>query len=105
MMNRIIRTGYKTLDLIYFFTAGPDEVRAWTVRDGTKAPQAAGVIHSDFEKGFICAEIMKFEDLAKFGSEVACKNEGKYHQKGKEFVVEDGDVIFFKFNAPQKVKK
>jgi len=99
MMNKIIRTGYKTLDLIYFFTAGEDEVRAWTIREGTKAPQAAGVIHTDFEKGFICAEIMKYDDLIQYGSEVGVKAEGKYLQKGKDYTVEDGEIIFFKFNV------
>lgn len=105
MMQRIIRTGYKTLDLIYFFTAGEDEVRAWTIREGAKAPQAAGVIHTDFEKGFICAEIMKYDDLMQYGSEVAVKAEGKYLQKGKDYVVEDGEIIFFKFNVGQAKKK
>jgi len=68
MLSRIIKTGYKALDLIYFFTSGEDEVRCWTVRNGAKAPQAAGVIHTDFEKGFICAEVMKYDDLMTLGS-------------------------------------
>lgn len=105
MMSRIIKTGYKALDLIYFFTAGPDEVRAWTVRADSKAPQAAGVIHTDFEKGFICAEIMKYDDFIAAGSENAVKAEGKYYQKGKEYVVMDGDIIFFKFNVVKDQKK
>ncbi|EGR30752.1 hypothetical protein IMG5_124180 [Ichthyophthirius multifiliis] len=105
MMSRIIRTGYKALDLIYFFTAGPDEVRAWTIREDTKAPQAAGVIHTDFEKGFICAEIMKYDDYVAAGSENALKSEGKYYQKGKDYVVQDADIIFFKFNVSQSKKK
>ena len=79
MMNRIIKTGYKSLDLIYFFTAGADEVRAWTLRGDSKAPQAAGVIHTDFEKGFICAEVMKYDDFIVHGSENAVKAAGQYH--------------------------
>jgi obg-like ATPase 1 len=73
MMNRIIKAGYKLLDLIYFFTSGEDEVRCWTVRSGSKAPQAAGVIHTDFEKGFICAEVMKYDDFIALGSQAECK--------------------------------
>lgn len=105
-MQRIIRTGYKTLDLVYFFTAGEDEVRAWTIRKGDRAPQAAGVIHTDFERGFICAEIMKYDDFVRLGSESAVKADAKWFQKGKDYIVEDGDIIFFKFNvtAPQKKK-
>ena len=99
MIPKIIKAGYNALDLIYYFTAGADEVRCWTVRKFSKAPQAAGVIHTDFEKGFICAEIMKYEDLMKFGNELTVKAEGKYLQKGKEYVVEDGDIIFFRFNV------
>lgn len=105
MMSRIIKTGYKALDLIYFFTAGPDEVRAWTVRAESKAPQAAGVIHTDFEKGFICAEIMKYDDFIVAGSENQVKADGKYYQKGKDYVVTDGDIIFFKFNVTKDPKK
>ena len=78
MLQRIIKTGYKALDLVYFFTAGEDEVRAWTIKTGTKTPQAAGVIHTDFEKGFICAEIMKCEDLFALKNVAAVKGEGKY---------------------------
>lgn len=102
---RIIRTSYHALQLIHFFTAGPDEVRAWTIRRGTKAPQAAGVIHSDFEKGFICAEIMHFADFKEAGSEAACRASGKYYQKGRDHVIDDGDIIFFKFNASAGGKK
>jgi obg-like ATPase 1 len=105
MLSKIVNTGYNVLQLIYFFTAGPDEVRAWTIRKGTKAPQAAGVIHSDFERGFIMAETMKFEDLKELGTEAAVKGAGKYFQKGKEYVVEDGDIIFFKFNVSSAKKK
>lgn len=107
ILPKIITTGYAALQLMYFFTAGPGEVRAWTCRKGSKAPQAAGVIHTDFERGFIMAEVMRYDDLKEAnGSENAVKAAGKYLQKGREYVVEDGDVIFFKFNvtAPQKKK-
>jgi len=102
---RIIKTGYHTLDLIHFFTAGSDEVRAWTIRKGTKAPQAAGVIHTDFEKGFICAEVMRYDDWKELGSESACKAGGKYKQEGKLYTVGDGDIIFFRFNVSGGGKK
>ena len=105
MINKIIQTGYLALDLIRFFTAGPDEVRGWTVRTRTKAPQAAGVIHSDFEKGFICAEVMKFEDYKELGTEGKVKAAGKYKMNGKEYIVLDGDIIFFKFNVSKSKKK
>merc|ERR1712141_363803 len=98
-LDKIIVQGYKALQLIYFFTAGPDEVKAWTIQRGYKAPQAAGKIHTDFEKGFIMAEVMGYNDFKEAGSEVAVKAAGKYKMKGKEYVVEDGDIIFFKFNA------
>uniref|UniRef100_A0A8C7HVK8 Obg like ATPase 1 n=2 Tax=Oncorhynchus TaxID=8016 RepID=A0A8C7HVK8_ONCKI len=104
VLTRIIKAGYGALQLEYFFTAGPDEVRAWTIRKGTKAPQAAGKIHTDFEKGFIMAEVMKFEDFKEGGSENAVKASGKYRQQGKTYIVEDGDVIFFKFNTPNQPK-
>lgn len=77
-INKIIKIGYTTLRLIHYFTAGEDEVKCWTIREGTKAPQAAGVIHTDFERGFICAEVMKFDDLDKLGNEQAVKAEGLY---------------------------
>ncbi|GAA5802924.1 hypothetical protein HPULCUR_008399 [Helicostylum pulchrum] len=99
VMPKIIVAGYNALSLCYYFTAGPQEVRAWTVHKFTKAPQAAGVIHSDFERGFIMAEVMKYNDLKELGTEGAVKAAGKYMQKGKEYVVEDGDIIFFKFNV------
>jgi len=98
-LDKVITQGYKALGLQYFFTAGPDEVKAWTIQKGTKAPQAAGRIHTDFEKGFIMAEVMNFADFKEEGSEAATKAAGKYRQKGKEYTVEDGDIIFFKFNA------
>lgn len=102
---KIIKTGYTTLRLIHYFTAGEDEVKCWTIREGTKGPQAAGVIHTDFERGFICAEIMKFSDLDQLGSEGAVKAEGLYRQTGKEHEVLDGDIIYFKFNVTAQPKK
>lgn len=99
VLDKIIVTGYKALQLMYFFTAGKDEVKAWTIQKHTKAPQAAGKIHTDFEKGFIMAEVMKFDDFKEEGSEAAVKASGKYRQQGRNYVVEDGDIIFFKFNA------
>lgn len=98
-LDKIILAGYKALNLIYFFTAGEDEVKAWPVQINTKAPQAAGKIHTDFEAGFIMAEVMKFSDFKEAGSEAAAKAQGKYRQQGKNYIVEDGDIIFFKFNA------
>jgi len=96
---KIIKTGYHALELIHFFTCGTDEVKCWTIRKGTKAPGAAGVIHTDFEKGFICAEVMKYEDFKEYKSEGAVKAAGKLKQEGKNYVVVDGDIIFFKFNV------
>eukprot|EP01006_Ploeotia_vitrea_P034110 TRINITY_DN65703_c4_g3_i1.p1 TRINITY_DN65703_c4_g3~~TRINITY_DN65703_c4_g3_i1.p1 ORF type:complete len:397 (+),score=238.71 TRINITY_DN65703_c4_g3_i1:39-1229(+) len=104
MIPRIITTGYKALGLIHYFTCGPDEVKCWTLRKGSKAPQAAGVIHSDFERGFIMAEVMSYEDFVEHGSEAACKAAGKYKQQGKNYVVQDGDIIFFKFNVSDAKK-
>lgn len=98
-LNRLIRESYKLLNLITYFTAGEKEVRAWTVRRGAKAPEAAGVIHSDFEKGFIRAETYACEDLFTLKSEQALKEAGKIRSEGKEYVVKDGDVMFFKFNV------
>lgn len=98
-LEKVIKQGYKALQLEYFFTGGPDEVKAWTMLKGTKAPQAAGRIHTDFEKGFIMAEVMKFADYKEQGSENAVKAAGGYRQQGKNYTVEDGDIIFFKFNA------
>merc|ERR1712176_105676 len=96
-MNKIITTAFHMVHLINFFTAGPDEVRAWTIRKGYKAPQAAGCIHTDFEKKFIMAETMSFDDLKELGSEAEVKAKGKYRQEGKMYEVQDGDVIFYKF--------
>ena len=98
-LDRLTMLCYRTLGLISFFTVGPDEVRAWTNRQGSLAPQAAGVIHSDFERGFIRAEVMKYQDLIKLGSEQKVREMGKYMQKGKDYVVEDGDIINFLFNV------
>uniref|UniRef100_A0A7S2V0U7 Obg-like ATPase 1 n=1 Tax=Fibrocapsa japonica TaxID=94617 RepID=A0A7S2V0U7_9STRA len=98
-LPRILRMGYHALQLIHFFTCGSDEVKGWTIRDGKLAPEAAGVIHSDFERGFICAEVQAFEDLKELGSEEAVKKSGKLRQQGKKYVVQDGDIIFFKFNV------
>ncbi|KAK9708510.1 Protein of unknown function (DUF933) [Popillia japonica] len=103
-LDKIIVQGYKALQLEYFFTSGPDEVKAWTIQKGTKAPQAAGKIHTDFEKGFIMAEVMKFADFKEEGSETSVKAAGKYRQQGRNYVVEDGDIIFFKFNAGAGLK-
>lgn len=103
-LDKIIVNGYKALQLEYFFTAGPDEVKAWTVLKGTKAPQAAGRIHTDFEKGFIMAEVMHYKDFKEEGSEAAAKSAGKYRQQGRNYTVEDGDIIFFKFNAGAGLK-
>lgn len=96
---RLIREAYQLLNLITFFTAGEKEVRAWTIRKGTKAPGAAGVIHTDFEKGFIRAETYACQDLFTYKSEAAVKEAGKYRLEGKEYVVQDGDVLFFRFNV------
>ncbi len=98
-VNRVIRAGYELLHLITYFTAGEKEVRAWTVRKGSKAPQAAGVIHTDFEKGFIRAEVIKYDDFLKYGSEAAVKEAGKMGVEGKEYVVQDGDIMHFRFNV------
>lgn len=98
-LHRLIRAGYQLLNLITFFTAGPKECRAWTITGGTKTPQAAGKIHSDFERGFIRAEVMAYADLAALGSEAVVKAAGKYRSEGKEYVVKDGDIILFRFNV------
>lgn len=111
-LPKIIVTGYSSLQLIYcklkylilVFTGGPDEVRAWTIRKNTKAPQAAGTIHTDFEKAFVMAEVMKYDDLKELGTEAAVKAAGKYTQKGKEYVVNDGDICYFKIGQIQKKK-
>ena len=98
-VSRLIKAAYKLLDLRTYFTAGPKEVRAWTFHKGWKAPQCAGVIHTDFEKGFIRAEVIKYEDYIKYGSEGACKEAGKMSIEGKEYEVQDGDTMLFRFNV------
>ena len=96
-INRMIKSVYHLLDLRTFITAGEKEVRAWTITKGTKAPQAAGVIHTDFEKGFIRAEITPYEEFVKYGSYTACKEKGVTRLEGKDYVVQDGDLVHFRF--------
>ena len=98
-LARVIRSGYDLLHLITFFTVGPKEARAWTVEKGANAPQAAGVIHSDFERGFIKAEIVSYDDLVAAGSMNAAKSAGKVRMEGKDYVMADGDVVEFRFNV------
>ena len=98
-LNRLILKGYELLGLETFFTAGEKEVKAWTIKKGFSAPQAAGVIHTDFERGFIKAEVYTYDDLIKFQSESKIKEQGKLRQEGKDYIVQDGDIIFFKFNV------
>ncbi len=98
-VNRLIKSAYALLNLETFLTAGPKEVRAWTYVKGSKAPQCAGVIHTDFERGFIRAEIIKYADYIEYGSEAAVKEAGKMHIEGKEYVMQDGDIVVFRFNV------
>jgi len=98
-LNKMIRAGYELLDLVTFFTAGPKEARAWTVRRGTRAPQAAGSIHTDFERGFIRAQTIAYDDFVALGGETGAREAGKARDEGKDYVVEDGDVMLFKFNV------
>lgn len=98
-LNRLIRTAYHLLNLDTYFTAGVQEVRAWTIHKGWKAPQAASVIHTDFEKGFIKAEVIAYDDFIKYGSEAACRENGRLRIEGKEYVVKDGDIMHFRFNV------
>jgi hypothetical protein len=98
-LDRLIRAGYDLLHLITYFTAGPKETRAWTITKGTKAPGAAGVIHTDFERGFIRAQTIAYNDYVTLGGEVPAKEAGKARDEGKEYVVQDGDVMLFKFNT------
>ncbi|NOY37538.1 MAG: redox-regulated ATPase YchF [Chlorobi bacterium] len=97
-VNKLVRAAYGLLNLETFFTVGPKEIRAWTIRKGITAPMAAGVIHSDLERGFIRAEVMKYEDFIKLGSENACKDAGKLHIEGKNYIVKDGDILHIRFN-------
>ena len=96
---RLIKSAYALLDLETYITAGVQEVRAWTYHKGWKAPQCAGVIHTDFEKGFIRAEVIKYEDYIKYGSEAAVREAGKLSVEGKEYIVQDGDIMHFRFNV------
>ena len=98
-VNRLIRSAYTLLDLETYFTAGVKEVRAWTIKKGSTGPQAAGVIHTDFEKGFIRAEVIKFEDFITYGSEAKCREAGKLNVEGKTYIVKDGDIMHFLFNV------
>lgn len=98
-LDRLIHSAYKLLKLYTYFTAGVQEVRAWTIHEGWKAPQAAGVIHTDFEKGFIKAEVIAYDDFVHYGSEAACREAGKLRIEGKEYIVKDGDVMHFRFNV------
>ena len=98
-LNRVIRAGYRLLNLQTYFTAGVKEVRAWTVRIGARAPEAAGVIHTDFQKGFIRAEVIAYADFVQYKGEQGAKDAGKWRLEGKEYVVQDGDVIHFRFNV------
>jgi GTP-binding protein YchF len=98
-LNEVIRTGYRLLGLITFLTAGEDECRAWTLKKGLPAPKAAAVIHTDFERGFIRAEVIRWEDLVALGSEAKCREQGKLRVEGKDYIVQDGDVVHFRFNV------
>ena len=98
-VNKLIRAAYTLLKLRTYFTAGVQEVRAWTIHEGDTGPKAAGVIHSDFEKGYIRAEVISYDDFIKYGSEAACRAAGKLRVEGKEYIVQDGDVMHFLFNV------
>lgn len=98
-LDRLIHSTYQLLNLSTYFTAGVQEVRAWTIQQGWKAPQAAGVIHTDFERGFIKAEVISYDDFVKYGSEAACRDNGRLRIEGKEYIVQDGDIMHFRFNV------
>jgi ribosome-binding ATPase YchF (GTP1/OBG family) len=98
-VDKLVRAAYKMLNLQTFFTVGPMEIRAWTIKIGMTAPKAAGVIHSDLERGFIRAEVMKYNDFVTLKSENACKEAGKFYVEGKNYVVEDGDILHIRFNV------
>ena len=104
-LGKIITAGYHSLDLIHYFTGGEDEVKCWTIRKGLKAPGAAGVIHTDFERGFISADVTKYEDIDRLGSENEVKKAGLVRTEGKNYEVQDGDIIYFKFNVSDPKKK
>ena len=99
MLNQLITAGYELLGLISYLTAGEKETRAWTIKKGTKAPQAAGKIHTDFERGFIRAEVVSYEDLMELGSLTVAREKGKVRSEGKDYVMKDGDVVLFRFNV------
>ena len=98
-LSRVIKAGYRLLDLVTYFTVGPKETRAWTIPAGTLAPQAAGVIHTDFERGFIRAEAVAYDDYVGLGGEAGAKKAGRFRLEGKEYVVQDGDVLHFRFGV------
>jgi hypothetical protein len=98
-VNKLIRGAYSLLNLMSFFTVGPKEIRAWTIKKGMTAPQASGAIHSDLERGFIRAEVMKYNDFIELGSEAKVKEAGKFHVEGKNYIVEDGDILNIRFNV------
>lgn len=98
-LDKVIKRSYDLLGLMSFLTAGEPEVRAWTIKKGTKAPQAAGKIHSDIERGFIKAEVVSYDDLIKEGSMIAAKEKGLVRSEGKEYIMQDGDIVLFKFNV------
>ena len=98
-LDKVIKKSYDLLGLMSFLTAGEPEVRAWTIKKGTKAPQAAGKIHSDIERGFIKAEVVSYDDLIKEGSIIAAKEKGLVRSEGKEYIMQDGDIVLFKFNV------
>jgi ribosome-binding ATPase YchF (GTP1/OBG family) len=98
-VNKLLQSAYKSLNLISFFTVGGKENRAWTITEGMLAPQAAGVIHSDLERGFIRAEVIAYNDLIAYGSEVNCKNAGKLSVEGKNYIIKDGDILHIRFNV------
>lgn len=104
-VDKLVKAGYEALDLINYFTAGKDEVKAWTIRKGMKSPEAAGVIHTDFEKYFVSSDVMSYSDFVEHPSETKMKEAGKLMQKGKQYVVQDGDIMFFKSNVPKNKKK
>ena len=98
-LDKLIKATYDLLGLATFFTAGKDECKAWTFKKGMKAPQCAGIIHTDFEKGFIKAEVTSYEDYYKYGSEKAAKENGKMRLEGKDYIMQDGDIVYFRFNV------
>ena len=98
-LDRVIAAGYRLLNLITYFTCGPKETRAWTISEGTKAPQAAAVIHNDFERGFIACETIAYDDYVKYKGEAGAKEAGKVRIEGKDYIVHDGDILLFRFNV------